>query len=564
LDRGFHNTAPMPRQDFEAMTARPLRLGLILRGYELPAWQAWLLQELRNLPIRVPIVLHHVNTPRGRSRSLLYWTWRTLDRALTNRSANCPDPLAPTDIRPFLEQAQWIEANLCGTVLAQQCLQTLAGYSPDIVLQLGCEGLHEEACHKEQQLSLWFCRLAGRLGASGELGVLSSMAAQTTVESTIEELTAAGRHVRRRSFTALTPYSLYRSEARAYWKLAGLLLEEFRVVTGEREGATAKPAAMPQPLGEPEPAIPRGTARLILGVGRRQAARVLSRSLGYDTWTIGIRPRRCWAAADYYAPDLSGFATLPCPGTAFRADPFLVEHDGRHFIFFEEFRRSMQKGLIGCMEVSDGLRLGESQVVLERPYHLSYPFVIREHDEVFMIPETASNGTVELYRCVAFPDRWVLDTVLLEGFAGIDSTVVKKNGRFWLFSCRRDSRSDTSDDLYIFWATSLRGPWQPHALNPVLSDARLARGAGQFFEADGKLFRPSQDGSKRYGWRMNLNRVLLLSEAEYKEEATGIADSRWSQHVEGAHTWNADSKFEVIDGPAWRPRWTTLRAGRGR
>jgi hypothetical protein len=181
-----------------------------------------------------------------------------------------------------------------------------------------------------------------------------------------------------------------------------------------------------------------------------------------------------------------------------------------------------------------------------------------------MIPESARNGTVELYRCEAFPNRWVLDTVLLEGFAGIDSTVVKKDGRFWLFSCRSDRQSDTADDMYIFWATSLRGPWQPHALNPVLSDVRLARGAGQFIEADGQLFRPSQDGSKHYGWRMNLNRVLVLSEAEYEEEAAGIVDNRWSQQVEGAHTWNADSKFEVIDGPTWKPRWTTLRAGRGR
>jgi hypothetical protein len=563
MDDRFHSAALRPWWPLTAAERRPIRLGLILNGYELPAWQAWVLRELRQLKVEIPIVLQHSGADGSRSRGPLYRSWRILDCALTSRSANRRDPLVASGVRQLLGEAQWIEAERCGQALGRQCLEKLAGCRPDIVLQLGCQCIHEEAC-REEQLRLWFCRLAGRLEAAGDLGLVSSMAKQAPVESTVEELTASGCQVLRRSFTALTRYSLYRSEVRAYWKLAGLLLDEIQGMRAGSSSVTARPSPASLPLTAPPFAEPRRSAALILGIGRRQAARALSRGLGRDTWTIGIRRRRCWMAADYHTPDLTGFVTLPSPATAFRADPFLVEYAGRHFIFFEEFRYSTRRGIIGCMEIFGDLRVGEPQAVLERPYHLSYPFVIREHDQLFMIPESARNGVVELYRCVNFPDRWILDGVLLEGFAGIDSTVVRKDGRFWLFSCRRDDQSDTSDDLYIFWATSLRGPWQPHALNPVLSDVRRARSAGSFIEAGGELFRPSQDGSKRYGWRIKINRVVRLSETEYEEEPIGVVDSRWSPGVEGAHTWNADSTFEVIDGPTWRPRWTTMRAGRAR
>jgi hypothetical protein len=42
--------------------------------------------------------------------------------------------------------------------------------------------------------------------------------------------------------------------------------------------------------------------------------------------------------------------------------------------------------------------------VLERPYHLSYPYVFFVGDDAFMLPETAANGAIELYRAVSFPD----------------------------------------------------------------------------------------------------------------------------------------------------------------
>ncbi len=45
----------------------------------------------------------------------------------------------------------------------------------------------------------------------------------------------------------------------------------------------------------------------------------------------------------------------------------------------------------------------------------------------------------------------------------------------------------------------LEGPWEPHRRNPVKCDVRGSRPAGTPFVHGGELYRPAQDGSKRYG-----------------------------------------------------------------
>ena len=48
------------------------------------------------------------------------------------------------------------------------------------------------------------------------------------------------------------------------------------------------------------------------------------------------------------------------------------------------------------------------------------------------------------------------------------------------------------DELHLFHAERLLGHWQPHPRNPVKSDARCARPAGQLVWRNGALLRPAQ------------------------------------------------------------------------
>jgi hypothetical protein len=100
----------------------------------------------------------------------------------------------------------------------------------------------------------------------------------------------------------------------------------------------------------------------------------------------------------------------------------------------------------------------------------------------------------------------------------------------------------------LFYADRLDGRWHYHPANPVSSDARRARPAGSLFYRDGRLFRPAQDCSVRYGYAIVLNEVLKLSKTEYQERAAETIQPSWRPGLLGTHTINANERYEVIDG----------------
>jgi hypothetical protein len=73
-------------------------------------------------------------------------------------------------------------------------------------------------------------------------------------------------------------------------------------------------------------------------------------------------------------------------------------------------------------------------------------------------------------------------------------------------------------------------------MNPIVSDVRRARPAGRIFSHDGHLIRPAQDCSEAYGWRIALNRIEVLTEAEYREVPIGWIEPDGSAGTLRAHT----------------------------
>ena len=72
--------------------------------------------------------------------------------------------------------------------------------------------------------------------------------------------------------------------------------------------------------------------------------------------------------------------------------------------------------------------------IIEKPYHLSYPFVFSYDNEFYMIPETGSNSTIELYKCLEFPEKWEMAAILMKDVRAYDTTILHKDGKWWLFT----------------------------------------------------------------------------------------------------------------------------------
>jgi hypothetical protein len=274
-----------------------------------------------------------------------------------------------------------------------------------------------------------------------------------------------------------------------------------------------------------------------------------------EHWRLAIRTGSTLIADATGSPELAGFRWIESAQGRFYADPFLMEADGRTWVFFEDFDYATSKGIISCAELrGDGTF--EPMAVLERPYHLSYPCVFRAGDDIFMIPESSANETVELYRCTRFPDRWVLENVLLQ-LPGVDTTIWMEAGVFWLFVTIQEPRG-FGIQLSLFSSSTLTGKWTPHPANPISTDVRKSRGAGPIFRRNGKLFRPSQDCSGHYGRRFMLNEIVTLNGDHYEERPCVTVDPIWSPGLVGTHTYTHIGQLEVIDGCVPLPAATVL------
>jgi hypothetical protein len=274
--------------------------------------------------------------------------------------------------------------------------------------------------------------------------------------------------------------------------------------------------------------------------------------------------RVCWRFLD--GPDLwdtqtlvgTSWRILPDPGFRFYTDPFPFIHEGKTWLFVEELDHRANKGVISVVPFDEHGPTGPAEPVLEEPWHLSYPFVFAHEGRVWMIPESSAGRTITLYRADPFPHRWVVEEVLLADIEASDATIIRRDDCLWMLAATRDGAGSWSDTLSIFSAPALRGPWRPHAANPVIVDQAAARPAGAMFVRDGKLWRPVQDCAAGYGTGIGLVEVTRLTHDAFEQRTHAVlrADPSWPGRR--LHTLNRAGRLECIDGAAYSPRSRSL------
>lgn len=302
-------------------------------------------------------------------------------------------------------------------------------------------------------------------------------------------------------------------------------------------------SAVPTPRKEPGILL---SAWGLIRLYGRYAVSLLSRRYFVDQWQLAYR-----MGGDRLDP--SGLQRLAPDHDGFWADPFVAERDGRTFIFYEELSPETQRGHIAAMQVDEHGKTGEPVDVLVCDYHLSYPFMFDYNGELFMMPESEEAGRVEVFRCRRFPDQWESHKVLLDNVRGIDPTLVQHDGLWWLFVNERTDRNSSWDELHLYYADNPFGEWTAHRLNPVRLDTRGARPGGAIWRENGKLYRPAQDCSARYGWALSIHEITRLTKNEFEEVAVHRISADWATGARGTHTVNQAHGITVYDCEA-RPR----------
>ncbi len=243
------------------------------------------------------------------------------------------------------------------------------------------------------------------------------------------------------------------------------------------------------------------------------------------------------------------FKKIIPPKSRFWADPHIIQKDNQNYIFIEEYAFELKKGFLSVLEIDHSGKHTTPVRILEKEYHLSYPHVFEWNDRYYMVPESAANRTIDLYECIDFPYKWEFKMNLMENIQAVDTTLLFYREKWWLFTGIAENDGAFPEvELFLFSSEDLfTKDWKPHLLNPIVSDVKNARPAGRIFSRDGKLFRPSQDCSKAYGYGFNLNEILVLSETEYVEECVVAVRPDWDKKVFATHTYAVEGKLKIMD-----------------
>jgi len=277
-----------------------------------------------------------------------------------------------------------------------------------------------------------------------------------------------------------------------------------------------------------------GTARSLIGRFRNRNGR----------WMLALRDGG--AMLDPEAPEIGSHAILKAP-RGWWADPCVIAADGRRLVFVEEMADpKSNKGTIACVELIDGgaRRLG---IALDEPGHLSFPQPFLWQGQWYLTVESSYARRVSLYRATDFPLQWVRDRDLITGRVCVDPTLHHHEGHWYLFANVAESGNSTCDDLFLFVADSLEGPFRPHPATPIVGDVRRARLAGRLFHHHGRLIRPAQDCAPRYGAAVVFNEVLELGPTVYRERALARLAPDRARTLDGCHTYSTDADVEVLD-----------------
>jgi hypothetical protein len=284
-------------------------------------------------------------------------------------------------------------------------------------------------------------------------------------------------------------------------------------------------------------------------------------------WTIGTAKAELGTDASWIR---GGRLLKPLPHGDFLADPFVVPGTSGRVLLCEWLQTRRGRGVIARVQLQENGEIGEIHKLIEwAPYHLSYPHVFQHEGKIYCCPESCHARSVRLYELTADVREVVRFEVLIDGFACVDPTVFEHENRWWLL-CTNARNGGSNSHLHAFHGPSLKGPWIPHAANPIVVDNARARPAGQVFRSGGRLFRPAQDCSVRYGGGLRLMSIERLTPTEYQETAVWSIHPPVGDHGKhGVHTVNAadgviayDAYTERFSAFAWFYRLLERRATR--
>ena len=231
------------------------------------------------------------------------------------------------------------------------------------------------------------------------------------------------------------------------------------------------------------------------------------------------------------------------------ADPFIVQENGKYYIFCEMMDLKTSHGVLGCSEVKKGQNC-TVKPIMDFGCHVSYPNVFKADRTWYMIPETSGRCTIELYRAVHFPDKWEKTAVLATNIHAVDTTVFKWQKKWYAFIYQPQGENNTLSIAELdLTAKCLK---QMKSVKHYAD--QLGRPAGNVFLYKGQWIRPTQYGVNTYGGKI-IFKAFSFDPEKWIYDEKDVSElapetfAAWTSGKKplGCHTYNYEGGLEIID-----------------
>tara|TARA_Y100001954_G_scaffold214635_1_gene244295 strand:+ start:757 stop:2418 length:1662 start_codon:yes stop_codon:yes gene_type:complete len=544
---------------------KKIKVGLLINDEMIPSWTYEMLRIIHEsnhseivLIIKKNVIEKKSNNSNEVKLKRFFKTffWRVLksyDNLLNNTSNNAFENKNIYNLLKIDTLNADVKETKFSDYITKESLIKIKKYNLDVLIRLGFRILRGEIL-KLPKFGVWsFHHGDNSINRGGPPGVWEVILKIPVTGATLQILNEDldGGNILSKTFSSTENYSFLRNKNKLYWKALYMIPRKLN------ELYTKGGKIFTQNLSENNNGLDFYNEKLFLKPDNKTSLKFLFNvfiqliktkifnKFYFNQWILLYKI----SEKDGLSKSFFRFKRITPAKDRFWADPFILEQNDIYYIFFEELIFNENRGKISLIKMDKKGNYSKPLTVLEEKFHLSYPFVFKEKDSFYMIPETKEKNSINIYECVQFPYKWKHKKILIPNISAVDSTLLKHGDRFWIFcNVVNNNNYSNNDELYIYFSESLLdSSWTPHPMNPVVSDVRSARPAGKIFKYKNKIYRPSQDCSKRYGHSVKFNQIVKINENVYEEIVVDSILPNWSDEIVCSHTFNNSGRLTVID-----------------
>ena len=380
-----------------------LRIGILIDSCQIPNWAFKMLERIdgSNYAEIVLIVKNDTPTPSKNLYRKLKDNYQILSFVALMRLEKVvfrsePNAFETKEIRQLAPNTPCITVNPIqkefSDYFRDDDIERIKSYDLDVLVKLGFRILHGKVL-TTARYGVWSYNHSDNEINQGEVaGFWEVLEGVGETGSFLQILTEDFDHrkILCRSYSQTDHLSINRNRNNLFWKTLSFLPRKLKELyeVGEQEflSTITKDNQHPYFYTKRIYSVPRN-AELISLAFRHYSKYIFKkiRSFFYfEQWILLYDINK----SDKFSSSFWRFKKIIPPKDRFWADPFIIYKNNQYYVFIEELLFQRNEGHISYFTIDEDGNSSVPKKIIEKPYHLSYPFVFSYDNEFYMIPET--------------------------------------------------------------------------------------------------------------------------------------------------------------------------------